>query len=76
MASKILQQKRINNNPVWCLCGTDFISKGVQFTIVGSESTGPGIYEVQHTIKNVATGIYAKILMPKLIEILLNCHDS
>jgi len=71
MAAKILRQQRIGTDLFWFLGGCDFNNNGVQFRVIGSESTGPGIYEVTHTIKNVKSGAYSYIPMPKLINILL-----
>ena len=71
MAAKILRQQRIGADLFWFLGGCDFINSGVQFRVIGSESTGPGIYDVTHTIKNVKSGTYSYIPMPKLINILL-----
>jgi len=71
MAAKILRQQRIGTDLFWFLGGFDFINSGVQFRVIGSESTGPGIYDVTHTIKNVKSGTYSYIPMPKLIKILL-----
>lgn len=71
MPAKILQQKQIGNQKIYFLDGLDFVNNGVQFTITGSESTGSGPYDVEHTIKNVQTKAYAKIEMKKLIQILL-----
>lgn len=72
MPAKILQQKQIGNQKIYFLGGLNFENNGVKFTITGSESTGPGAYDVEHTIKNVKTGAYAKIEMKKLIQILLS----
>jgi hypothetical protein len=71
MTAKILTKFRIGAEDFWSLSGCDFTNNGVLFTIVGTESTGPGIYETTHTIKNVDSGAYAYIPMPKLINILL-----
>jgi hypothetical protein len=71
MPAKILHKQRMGSESFWSLCGCDFINSGVQFRVVGSESTGPGVYDVTHTIKNVKSGTYSYIPMPKLINILL-----
>ncbi len=74
MAAKILVQTRIDNMLIWHLSGCNFSKEGTSFLVVGSESTGPGYYDVIHTIKNLNTRTYANILMPKLIEILQTCE--
>jgi hypothetical protein len=74
MTAKILHKPKFGNQLVWSLCGCDFSKDGIPFTVIGSESTGPGIYDVIHTIKNLNTGTYANIQMPKLIEILQTCE--
>jgi hypothetical protein len=74
MAAKILVQTRINNMLVWHLSGCGFSKDGIQFKVIGSESTGPGIYDVTHTIKNVQKATYAYINMHNLIEILQTCE--
>lgn len=71
MAAKILKQKQIGNQVIYYLDGCDFEKNGVKFRVTGSESTGPGSQDVVHTIKNIVTGSYANIPMPKLIQILL-----
>jgi hypothetical protein len=71
MPAKILHKQRMGSESFWSLCGCDFNNRGVQFRVIGSESTGPGIYDVTHTIKNVKSGAYSYIPMPKLINILL-----
>ncbi|MBK7214573.1 MAG: hypothetical protein IPH88_14985 [Bacteroidales bacterium] len=71
MPAKILHKQRMGSESFWSLCGCDFNNNGVQFRVIGSESTGPGIYDVTHTIKNVKSGTYSYIPMPKLINILL-----
>jgi hypothetical protein len=71
MPAKILHKQRMGSESFWSLCGCDFSNNGVQFRIIGTESTGPGVYEVTHTIKNVKSGAYSYIPMPKLINILL-----
>jgi nitrate/nitrite transporter NarK len=71
MAAKILQQRILGNKQVWYLDGLYFVNKGVKYTITASESTGPGIYDVIHTIKNIQSGSYAQIEMKRLIQILL-----
>jgi hypothetical protein len=71
LTAKILTKFRIGTEDFWSLSGCDFSNKGVLFTIVGTESTGPGIYEASHTIKNVKSGAYSNIPMLKLINILL-----
>jgi len=74
MAAKILVQSRIDNMLIWHLTGCNFSKGGTSFLVVGSESNGPGFYDVIHTIKNLNTGTYANIQMPKLIEILQTCE--
>ena len=74
MSAKILHKPKFGNQLVWSLCGYDFSKDGIHFKVIGSESTGSGIYEVTHTIKNLKTGTYAYIPMPKLIEILQSCE--
>ena len=74
MAAKILQQIKIGENLFWHLSGCNFSKGGIPFKVIGSESTGSGIYEVTHTIKNLNSGTYAYIQMPKLIEILQTCE--
>ena len=74
MAAKILTQTRIDNMLVWHLSGCEFSKDGIQFKVIGSESTGAGIYDVTHTIKNIEKATYAYIQMPKLIEILQSCE--
>jgi hypothetical protein len=70
MAASILQQKRIGNTQVYYLAGCHFSKNGSKFQVIGSESTGPAMYDVVHTINNLLTGTYAYIAMPKLIQIL------
>lgn len=71
MAASILQQRTLGNQKVWYLNGLNFRNKGTNYTITGSESTGPGAYDTIHTIKNVLSGTYAQIEMKRLIQILL-----
>jgi hypothetical protein len=71
MPAKILHKLKLETESFWSLRGCDFSNKGVHFSIIGSESTGPGIYEVTHTVKNVKSGAYSYIPMLKLINILL-----
>ena len=56
MSAKILRQQRIGTDLFWFLGGCDFNNSGVQFRVIGSESTGPGIYDVTHTIKMLNPG--------------------
>lgn len=71
MIAKILQKQKIGTEHFWTLSGCNFSNNGVHFTITGTESTGPRIYDATHTIKNVKSGAYSYIPMPKLINILL-----
>jgi len=71
MPADILHKQNMGGESVWSLCGCDFSNNGVQFLITGSESTGPGVYEVTHRVKNVITGACSNIPMVKLIHILL-----
>jgi hypothetical protein len=73
MSAKILHLTKIGKNHYYHLTGCNFSRDGVQFKIVGTESTGPGIHDVTHTIKNLNSNTYATIPMPKLIKILLEC---
>jgi hypothetical protein len=72
MSAKILHKIKMGTERFWCLSGCDFVNNGVLFRVIGSESTGSGAYDVTHTIKNVKTGAYSYIPMPKLITILLD----
>lgn len=75
MASQILQSRKLNGLRVYYLSGTDFTYNHTQFSIVGSETTGPSIYEVDHIVKNVKECKYSIIPMDRLINILIdeNC---
>jgi hypothetical protein len=73
MPARILHQSKIGNSHYYHLTGCYFTKDGVQFKIVGSESTGTGIHDVTHTIKNLNSNTYANIPMPKLIKILQKC---
>jgi hypothetical protein len=73
MSAKILSPIKIGNNHYYHLTGCYFTKDSIEFKIVGTESTGPGIHDVTHTIKNLNSKTYANIPMPKLIKILLDC---
>ena len=75
MPAKILEQRNLNGKQTWCLSGRFFTRTGVRFEIVGSEITGPGIYEVKHTVKNTISGSYARIMMTSLIPTLMECDE-
>lgn len=75
MPAKILQKRNFNGKQIWFLSGRFFTHTGVKFEIVGSEITGPDIYDVKHTVKNTITGAYASILMSSLLPILMECED-
>ena len=70
MAAEILHQVKLGNKYYWALKGRNFRNKGVSFSIVGSNISGPAVYDVVHTVKNDQTGAYADITMTKLIQIL------
>lgn len=72
MAAHILQSRILGSRQVWYLTGLDFIHKGIRYTITGTESTGPEIYDCLHSVKNTQTGSYAQIQMKRLIQILLD----
>jgi hypothetical protein len=61
---------------VYFLEGTEFFYENAPFRVVGSEITGPSIYEVNHIVKNVKECKYSFIPMDRLINILLdeNCR--
>jgi len=75
MAAKILSKSRLGETYVWTLKGTFFTSLGVQFQIVGTESTGPGVYDCIHTVKNTESLKYKTIEMRRLIGILSQCDE-
>lgn len=60
---------------VYYLGGTEFTYENTHFRIVGTEITGPSIYEVNHIVKNVKECKYSVIPMDRLIPILMdeNC---
>ena len=70
MPAGILHQKKLNGNLIWTLSGRFFRHSNVRFEIIGSSSTGPGVYDVMHTVKNIDKGAYADVMMSKLVEIL------
>lgn len=49
-----------------------FKVNGTQFKIIGSESTGQGLYDCTDTILNLNNGNIAKINRKKLLEYLNN----
>jgi len=72
MAAKILLQTKLNGIKVFYLGGTEFTYENTPFSIVGSEITGPSIYEVDHIVKNVREGKYSRIPMDRLINLLMD----
>jgi len=70
MASPILRQRNLNGIKVYYLEGTEFTFENTKFSIVGSELTGPSIYDVNHIVKNGKECKYACIPMDRLIHIL------
>ncbi|MFZ4707182.1 MAG: hypothetical protein ACOYMF_14350 [Bacteroidales bacterium] len=72
MPALILQSCVLGSRQVWYLSGLDFIHKGIRYTITATESTGPEIYDVSHTVKNISSRSYSQIQMKRLIQILLD----
>lgn len=74
MASPILKKRKLNGNQVFYLDGLHFTYDNTEFSIVGSEITGPGIYDVDHIIRNNRDHKYKAVPMDRLIPLLL--HDN
>jgi len=71
MSASILQQRTIGTEKIWYLNGLNFTNKGIEYTIIGTEKTGPGAYDTLHSVKNRASGTIGQIEMKRLIQILL-----
>lgn len=76
MASPILKKRNLNGEQVFYLDGLNFTYDNTGFSIVGSETTGPGIYDVNHIIRNNRDHKYKSVPMDRLIPLLLNDNAS
>ena len=66
----MLKSTIINQKKIFFFEKRFFELKGTHFEITGSHITGPGAYDVLHTIRNTATGESKDLMMNKLVHIL------
>ncbi len=66
----MLQFLMLNGRKMPCFDSRFFVFGKDSFEIVESMSTGPGILDVIHTVKNSRTGARKKMTMRKLVTIL------
>lgn len=57
----------LNSRPVYCLNDRFLTINSHKYEVIGTEVTGPGVYDCIHTLKNLQTGAYTDVKMTDLL---------
>lgn len=57
-----------NGRPVYCLNDRFLTINGHKYEVIGTQTTGPNVYDCIHTLKNLQTGTYTDVKMSDLLE--------